>query len=342
MYSYWLRVSDTIRRDELKMCKRDGLSIWKWANTFSSFKCKSFKDKIYDQYDCIPLPVSTEKASKLYEALHGIVQWPRNAIKIIPSSQFKPNVEQDKRCSFLPVGVDLCASNPEWCYEEDQANKGKLDTTSTLINENVSQLVLLISKSNEKKMPLVMKRMYISLMNHEAPDDAIYVEAEPGILGAQKIKPYVYPEKILHIIYIYDVHFLVCSMLNSMLETHVGNKVNKCAFISLSEIQATICESNGEGVVSYIVDAMRFHKDKQFFVAPYWQGYILDSQKNPDEKPVENYIVVKYCNQQPSGWECCFYVMRWMFEFILTRQNEFPNKVKQLKRYKIVSKIGVK
>ncbi|CAI9296940.1 unnamed protein product [Lactuca saligna] len=64
-------------------------------------------DKIYDQHDCILLPVSTEKASKLYEALHGIVQWLRNAIKISQSSQFKPNVEQDKRCSFLPVAVDL-------------------------------------------------------------------------------------------------------------------------------------------------------------------------------------------------------------------------------------------
>ncbi|XP_052623994.1 uncharacterized protein LOC111916714 [Lactuca sativa] len=154
-------------------------------------------------------------------------------------------------------------------------------------------------------------------------------------------------------------------MLHSMLETCGGNKVNKCAFISRSEIQAMVCESNCEGVVSYIVDAMRFHEDKQFFVAPYWQGlhlmllvicpnqgigYVLDSLKNPNEKPVENYIVVKYveeaverlkedidttnsmnwtlveCNQQPSGWECGFYVMRWMFEFVLTRQNEFPNK----------------
>ena len=57
-----------------------------------------------------------------------------------------------------------------------------------------------------------------------------------------------------------------------MLETHVGNKVNKCAFISLSEIQATICESNGEGVVSYIVDAMCFHKDKQLFLHPIGKG----------------------------------------------------------------------
>nr|KAJ0196343.1 hypothetical protein LSAT_V11C700378130 [Lactuca sativa] len=40
-------------------------------------------DKIYNQYDYIPPSVSIEEASKLYEVLHGIVQWPRNAIKII-------------------------------------------------------------------------------------------------------------------------------------------------------------------------------------------------------------------------------------------------------------------
>lgn len=49
-------------------------------------------DKIYDQYDCIPLPVSTEEASKLYEALHGIVQWPRNAIKIIQVHRIIVNI----------------------------------------------------------------------------------------------------------------------------------------------------------------------------------------------------------------------------------------------------------
>ncbi|CAH1412345.1 unnamed protein product [Lactuca virosa] len=134
-----------------------------------------------------------------------------------------------------------------------------------------------------------------------APDDAIYVEAEPGILGAQKIETYIYPEDILRLLNKKWLDISVITwfqiMLHSMLETRGGNKVNKCAFISPSEIQATICESNGEGVVSYIVDAMRFHKDKLFFVASYWQGVYLGFQKNTDEKPVENYIVMKYVEE---------------------------------------------
>ncbi|CAH1417330.1 unnamed protein product [Lactuca virosa] len=294
-------------------------------------------DKIYDQYDCIPLPVSTEEASKMCEALHGIVEWPRNAIKIIQSSQFKPNVEQDKRCSFLPVAVD---PQPRITKSVPVISKGVMKKTKpakeSLIPHNSNKQVDL------EKMPLLMKRIYRRLMNRDAPDDAIYVEAEPGILGAQKIETYIYPEEILRLLNKQWLDISVITwfqiMLHSMLETRGGNKVNRCAFISPSEIQATICESNGEDVMLLVICPNQ------------GTGYILNSQKNPDEKPVENYIVVKYveeavarlkeaidtthpmkwtlveCNQQPSSWECGFYVMRWMFEFVLTQQNEFPNK----------------
>ncbi|CAI9296522.1 unnamed protein product [Lactuca saligna] len=109
-------------------------------------------DKIYDQYDCIPLPVSTEEVSKLCEALHGIVQWPRNAIKII---------QQPRITKSVPI-----------------ISKGVMKKTKpakeSLIPHNSNKQVDL------KKMPLLMKRMYRRLINR----DAIYVEAEPGILGA--------------------------------------------------------------------------------------------------------------------------------------------------------------
>ena len=51
-----------------------------------------------------------------------------------------------------------------------------------------------------EKMPLLMRRMYRYLMNCEAPYDAIYVEAELGILGAKKIETYIYPEEILRLL----------------------------------------------------------------------------------------------------------------------------------------------
>ncbi|KAL4589688.1 hypothetical protein LXL04_002596 [Taraxacum kok-saghyz] len=31
------------------------------------------------------------------------------------------------------------------------------------------------------------------------------------------------------------------------------------------------------------------------------------------------------CNQQEGGWECGYYVMCWMHEFVLSRQFDFPN-----------------
>ena len=51
-----------------------------------------------------------------------------------------------------------------------------------------------------QKKPMVMQRMYKRLMTREDPNDAIYVEAEPGILGAQKVETYIYPEDILRLL----------------------------------------------------------------------------------------------------------------------------------------------
>ncbi|KAL4591741.1 hypothetical protein LXL04_004712 [Taraxacum kok-saghyz] len=115
-------------------------------------------------------------------------------------------------------------------------------------------------------------------------------------------------------------------MLHSMLETRGGDKVNNCAFISPTEIQAPLCKSNGGGVISYLVDTMSFHQDKQFFIAPYWQGAVAMVKESSDTTYPMTWTFVR-CNQQPSGWECGYYVLRWMFEFVLNRQNEFPNKI---------------
>ncbi|CAH1430847.1 unnamed protein product [Lactuca virosa] len=222
-------------------------------------------DKICDQYDCIPLPVSTEEACKLCEALHGIVQWPRNAIKII---------QQPRITKSVPV-----------------ISKGVMKKTKpskeSLIPHNYNKQVEL------EKMPLVMKRMYRRLMNREAPDDAIYVEAEPGILGARKIETYIYPEEILRLLNKQWLDISVITwfqiMLHSMLETRGGNKVNKCAFISP---RARFKQQYASQMVRVLLHWMLL------VICPN-QGtwYVLDSQKNPDEKPVENYIVVKYVEE---------------------------------------------
>lgn len=59
-------------------------------------------------------------------------------------------------------------------------------------------------------------------------------------------------------------------MLHLGLQTHTRNR---CAFINPNVIQATQIVANSEHTVTYLVDAMRCHPNKLFFLAPYWQGY---------------------------------------------------------------------
>lgn len=324
-------------------------------------------DKIY-RYDFIPLPVLTEEASNLKEALHGIIQWPRNAIVLIKTSQMKAVVEQDKRCS-PPAAVDPVQQTKKHQTTKSvpTISKGVTKNTQPAKRRDIPETFNLSPEL--KKASMGMQRMYKRLMNCEAPEDGIYLEAEPGILGAQKVETYIYPEEIFCLLNNQWLDISVITwfqiILHSMLQTRGGNKMNRCAFVSPTEIQAPICDSNGDGVVSYLVDTMHFYEDKEFFVAPYWEsahwmlllicpnqrtGYILDSKKMSNGKTIENYLVVKCveeatvrlnensnttypmtwtlveCNQQPSSWECGYYVMRWMFEFVLNQQDEFPNK----------------
>ncbi|KAL7584435.1 uncharacterized protein LOC128125919 isoform X1 [Lactuca sativa] len=120
-------------------------------------------------------------------------------------------------------------------------------------------------------------------------------------------------------------------------------------------------------VINDLVDMMNFHEEKQFFLAPYWErrhwmlivicphqykSYILDSARQT--KTLKDYTIVEHvnkavtrfkktktnksrlcpmtwifpkCNQQLSDWECGYYVMNWMHEFVLFRQHGFPKNI---------------
>ncbi|CAI9268975.1 unnamed protein product [Lactuca saligna] len=120
-------------------------------------------------------------------------------------------------------------------------------------------------------------------------------------------------------------------------------------------------------VINDLVDVMNFHEEKQFFLAPYWErrhwmliviyphqykSYILDSARGT--KTLKDYTIVEHvnkavtrfkktktnksclcpmtwifpkCNQQLSDWECGYYVMNWMNEFVLFRQHGFPKNI---------------
>ncbi|CAH1426430.1 unnamed protein product [Lactuca virosa] len=143
-------------------------------------------------------------------------------------------------------------------------------------------------------------------------------------------------------------------VLHSILAT---NGVNRCAFINPQSITETVCvhdeqdktNQHNNRVATEIAETMNFHQEKDFFLAPYWQsrhwlllvicpyqrtGYILDSIKKAVEMFNEDFETshpmtwtIADCNQQSSNWECGYYVLKWMREFVMYRQYAFPNNL---------------
>ncbi|XP_071687276.1 uncharacterized protein [Rutidosis leptorrhynchoides] len=121
----------------------------------------------------------------------------------------------------------------------------------------------------------------------------------------------------------------------------------RCVFLNPNRISQGICSEGPEEVTAYIKKIMTQDRDK-YYILPYHQlnhwslfiiypskkyGYILDSLKGT--KVAQDYLLsglvdeaigrclwdLPPCQQQRSGWECGYYVMKWIHRFILYEQH---------------------
>ncbi|XP_071699953.1 uncharacterized protein [Rutidosis leptorrhynchoides] len=133
---------------------------------------------------------------------------------------------------------------------------------------------------------------------------------------------------------------------------------NRCAVLNPYEIRGSRCISNMANVMDYLLNVINTHdKDKTFFLAPYYENhhwvlfiiwphnntvFVLDSlglkRKSTNEDnysiatPIKTILedirwIFPKCHQQKEqkgGWECGYYVMRWMHEFIYSQQDDCP------------------
>ncbi|CAI9294065.1 unnamed protein product [Lactuca saligna] len=99
---------------------------------------------------------------------------------------------------------------------------------------------------------------------------------------------------------------------------------NKCSFLNPHNILGESCQENPEAVINYIVDVMRIHQGKQFLIAPYLQRAFARYGKYTSN-PI-SWMLVE-CNQQPGDWECGYYVMKWIMDFVMVEHNGFLSRV---------------
>ncbi|CAH1426431.1 unnamed protein product [Lactuca virosa] len=120
-------------------------------------------------------------------------------------------------------------------------------------------------------------------------------------------------------------------VLHSILAT---NGVNRCAFINPQSITETVCvhdeqdktNQHNNRVATEIAETMNFHQEKDFFLAPYWQRAVEMFNEDFETSHPMTWTIAD-CNQQSSNWECGYYVLKWMREFVMYRQYAFPNNL---------------
>ncbi|GKC79366.1 ulp1 protease family, C-terminal catalytic domain-containing protein, partial [Tanacetum coccineum] len=133
------------------------------------------------------------------------------------------------------------------------------------------------------------------------------------------------------------------------------HQLNKVGFLHPEMITPDVYGADKGVTLDYLARALEGY---EFYVAPYLQGahyvlfiicpkhgrgFILDSQKESVFHTEDNYRLaglvdsvlggslkweLPTVNRQPSTWECGYYVMRWMHDFVLKYQNDdFPNTI---------------
>lgn len=107
--------------------------------------------------------------------------------------------------------------------------------------------------------------------------------------------------------------------------------------------------------MKHILDTKRRNPGKEIYLAPYLKGechwllfvvcpnlrtgYIVDSAKEDNEKNyyfpeiVERAFEIKFdwtmakCFQQKGGWECGYYLMKFIHDLVIKKQEDFPKNL---------------
>ncbi|CAI9302872.1 unnamed protein product [Lactuca saligna] len=267
-------------------------------------------DIIYGDYHSLHIPVPTSDADNLGEALYSFIQWPRHAILLTKTSHSSPSVEKDASPPTKKVASVM--DNQVQQYQKKQAAK-RLPTIAKRATQNF------VTPKKLQGRP-VIQSWYNTFTSNKFVED-FHVESEPGMFGPGRIETYIR-------------HDVILEMLNS-------EEIDITCILWYQIVLHSILATSGVNSRHWLL----------LVICPYQRtGYILDSIKKSGN-PTDSYKVIKHvekavemfnedfetshpmtwtiadCNQQLSNWECGYYVLKWMREFVMYRQYAFPNNL---------------
>ncbi|CAI9282493.1 unnamed protein product [Lactuca saligna] len=251
-------------------------------------------DIIYGDYHSLHIPVLTSDADNLGEALYSFIQWPRHAILLTKTSHSSPSVEKDASPPTKKVASVM--DNQVQQYQKKQAAK-RLLTIAKRATQNF------VTPKKLQGRP-VIQSWYNTFTSNKFVED-FHVESEPGMFGPGRIETYIRHDVILEMLNSEEID-ITCILwyqivLHSILAT---NGVNSgCILDSIKKSGNPI---DSYKVIKHVEKAVEmFNEDLETSHPVIW--------------------IIADCNQQLSKWECGYYVLKWMREFVMYRQYAFPN-----------------
>ncbi|GKB01597.1 ulp1 protease family, C-terminal catalytic domain-containing protein, partial [Tanacetum coccineum] len=248
--------------------------------------------KVVDNYKNMGLPVPDDEIPNLESAVNGFIQWPIAAIARFTGNSKTPALGQAIRQPLF-------------------ANKHCASPYDIVVNKKVFR------QSDES---------YFAINATDIIELLTYEELECGILT-------------------------LFSMSLYQLKGHSSQ--NKVGFLNPGVITADSCFYEKSATIDYLTQSLTGY---DFYLAPYLQGrhYVLliicpkhgrGFVLNPSKGGIKNEnsyrlaglvesvvgclkLEFPLVNRQTGDWECGYYVMKWMQDFILKYQNDnFPNIV---------------
>ncbi|KAJ9560349.1 hypothetical protein OSB04_005509 [Centaurea solstitialis] len=247
-------------------------------------------DQVVKDFEKYPLPVPNEEMTKLGQARTTFIQWPRDAIVFTKNARKKLTPKKKTLPMKSAISMQALSKRP-------------------------------------KELQSLYKRW------ESLPDPkGINIHVELGVFGSNAFDFRIYREDIHCLVKNEWLDHSIIAWFQMHLHGLMQNKEkNRCGFIFPASIYAKECKSDGDSVINNMASAMSHNKKLWFFLAPYLQRAV--ARYHEEGGPCESDKMRPFrwqfprCNQQKAGWECGYYILHFMFNFVTDQQLRFPHKL---------------
>ncbi|PWA53690.1 hypothetical protein CTI12_AA442640 [Artemisia annua] len=324
-------------------------------------------DNVEANYKDYILPVETEEFSKLGQTVLSFIQWPKKYIELTKASNqtgneksVAANTSTQTATKQIMTATTSTQIATKQILETNKEPSTQKQTSPTLYRQkgpsnNIAAAALTnsatkgarpLSSASKEKEDLIKKM--------SSYRGQIHKRAVLSNFGSSQDLMMLFTNGGLN----FSIITLFAMSIHKILQK-VKSQSNKCGFLNPYTIQDSVCMFDSLLVENYLLQAMDSSQHKSFFLAPYvershinskhWNlfiilpqqnvGFILDSDmegKNEESYEFTNVVQKAFgnmkwnlveCNQQRHYWECGYFVMKWMHQFVTHQQHSFPKTV---------------